>query len=412
MNHSEVLTATKAPGGKEGLVLVLASSLTIMGAVMIAPVLPKIGAEFGPITPNIEVLAPMVLAIPSLAIALFSPLAGWFMDHFGKKLMLLLATLLYAVFGVIPAFLHNLGDIVSTRALFGICEAIIMTSCGALIADYWSGKQRLYYINMQVISIGIVGSLFFVIGGVLGENSWRTPFYLYGLPLLLLPFIARVLREPTKQARSEVAVGRKKVNVKTILTGYVMVFFGMVMSFVVPIQSPRILVEMGVDSTTMIGAAAGMGLLATLAGSLLWPFFRDYMGIMVTNAVMFLIIGIGVILLSKADSYNMVMVAVMIHGVGAGFLMPNIMAPVMNALTSTSRGRGIGGLTSCLYLGQFFSPLIVIMLIGIFGSLSGSLQMLAWISMTVAFAWMMTAFFINITEDSDYYVPVNPARSR
>lgn len=412
MNHPEVLKANRTPGGKEGLVLVLASSLTIMGAVMIAPVLPKIGAEFGPVTPNIEVLAPMVMAIPSLAIALFSPLAGWLMDKFGKKLMLLLATLLYAVFGVMPAFLHNLGDIVSSRALFGICEATIMTSCGALIADYWSGKQRLYYINMQVISIGVVGSLFFVVGGALGEDSWRTPFYLYSLPLLLLPFLARILWEPKQQTHAEVAAGRKKVNIPTILVGYLMVFFGMVMSFIVPIQSPRILVEIGVTSTTMIGAAAGMGLLATLAGSLLWPLFRDYMGIMVTSAVMFLTIGAGVILLSRADSYNMVMIAVMIHGVGAGFLMPNIMAPVMNALTSTSRGRGIGGLTSCLYLGQFSSPLIVIMLSGISGSPSSALQILAWISMILAFIWLVTAFFIKITEDSDYYVPVMPARSR
>lgn len=46
-NSSSVRTAT---GRREGVLIALGSSLTIMGSVMVAPMLPKMGMEFGPPT--------------------------------------------------------------------------------------------------------------------------------------------------------------------------------------------------------------------------------------------------------------------------------------------------------------------------------------------------------------------------
>ena len=46
-SHSDSPLPRQATGRREGLVLMLGSSLTIMGAVMVAPILPKLGAEFG-----------------------------------------------------------------------------------------------------------------------------------------------------------------------------------------------------------------------------------------------------------------------------------------------------------------------------------------------------------------------------
>ncbi len=57
-------------GRAQGAVLMLGSSLTIMGSVMVAPVLPKIAAEFGPVEPQTSVLIPLAITGPALAIAL------------------------------------------------------------------------------------------------------------------------------------------------------------------------------------------------------------------------------------------------------------------------------------------------------------------------------------------------------
>ena len=383
----------QATGRREGLVLMLGSSLTIVGSVMVAPILPKLGAEFGPLEPKADLLVPLAITGPALAIALFAPIAGLLADRLGRKMVLVLATLLYALLGVVPAFLNDLQAIVGVRLLFGCAEAAVMTCCAALIADYWRGEERMRFVNYQVVTIGLVGSLFFVIGGGLGEHSWRTPFYLYLLPILLVPLMMKVLWEPSQtadQATEQTAVtDPEQVNKWAVLVGYLLVFAGMVLNFIVPVQTPTLLVGMGVTSSTLIGASTGLGLLATLGGALIWPVIRRLLGIRGCNALLLALIALGLWLLASAQSYSAVLVAVTIHGVGAGLLVPNAMAPVMNALNTATRGRGMGGFTSCLYLGQFVSPLVVAALIAPGGDLRGAIVLLALASLAGACVWVI-----------------------
>lgn len=394
-----VNVSTKAPGKAEGSLLVLGSSLTIMGAVMVAPMLPKMGAEFGPSEPQADMLVPLAVTGPALAIAIVAPLAGWLADRAGRKKLLIIATFLYALLGFLPAILNDLGSIVFSRLLFGCAEAAIMTCCTTLIADYWHGEERMKFVNYQVVSIGLIGSIFFVIGGVLGESSWRTPFYLYLLPLLLIPFMMKVLWEPVKKAvegMPQALQRNEQVAKLPLIIGYGMILGGMVLNFIVPIQTPTLLVEMGVVSTTKIGMSAGLGLLATLIGSLSWPLLRSMCGIPVCNAILLALLAAGLWLLSAATSYENVLVAVTIHGIGAGLLVPNVMAEVMHALPKSVRGRGIGGFTSCLYLGQFVSPIIVGVIIAASASdLRSAIANLAVVSLVVAGLWLIDSLFIR-----------------
>ena len=150
--RSDCALPRQAIGRREGLVLMLGSSLTVMGAVMVAPVLPKLGAEFGPLESRADLLVPLVVTGPALAIALCAPLAGWLADRVGRKPLLIIATLLYAVLGALPAVLDHLPTIVGIRLLFGCAEAAVMTCCAALIADYWHGEERMHYVNRQVVT--------------------------------------------------------------------------------------------------------------------------------------------------------------------------------------------------------------------------------------------------------------------
>lgn len=388
-SRSEYAPRRQASGRREGLVLMLGSSLTIMGAVMVAPILPKLGATFGPLEPRADLLVPLAVTGPALAIALCAPLAGWLADRVGRKALLVIATLLYAVLGALPALLDNLQAIVGVRLLFGCAEAAVMTCCATLIADYWHGEERLRYINRQVVTIGLVGSLFFVVGGALGEHSWRLPFLLYLLPLLLVPLMMKVLWEPASRPQSLDEPEPGRVAVVPLVLGYLLILSGMVLSFIVPIQAPILLVGLGVTSSTLIGLSAGLGLLATLGGSLAWPLLRRRFGIVGCNALLLALLGLGLWLLMRGQSYIAVLVAVLIHGLGAGLLVPNVMAPVMNALSARTRGRGLGGFTACLYFGQFVSPLVVALLSVYAGDLRTSIQWLALASFASAAIWAL-----------------------
>ncbi|MFD0567513.1 MFS transporter [Kitasatospora saccharophila] len=85
------------------LTLLLAGScLPILGAVLIAPVLPKLQDHFATVS-GVDALAPMALTIPALSLAIMAPFAGAIIDRLGRHRLLVIATLLYAIVGTAPS---------------------------------------------------------------------------------------------------------------------------------------------------------------------------------------------------------------------------------------------------------------------------------------------------------------------
>lgn len=389
--------AARQAGASQGAVLLLGSSLTVMGAVMIAPILPKLAAEFVPADPRLAALVPLVATGPALAIALCAPLAGWLADRVGRKMLLLLATLVYGLVGAAPAWLDNLTAILVCRLALGAAEACVMTCCTTLIGDYWRGEQRVRYVNRQVVTIGVVGTVFFVLGGAAGEHSWRYPFCLYLLPILLVPAIAAVLWEPLRDGQpAEPGDGGTPLSggqlAQMLTVGYVLICIGMISSFVVPVQMPQLMVDIGQRSSTMIGAVAGAGLLSTLAGSIAWPWLRAALGRRFVNVVLLALLATGLMLLARAQTVPAIVAAVVIHGFGGGMLVPNAILPLMRRLSLAMRGRGLGGFTAALYLGQFVSPLAVLACAQTFGGLRAAVVAIACGTAVTALLWLLPAF--------------------
>lgn len=383
-------------GPAQGAVLLLGSSLTVMGAVMVAPILPKIAAEFVPAHPAAAGLVPLVATGPALAIALFAPVAGWLADRVGRKMLLLLATLAYGVVGAAPALLNDLGAILVSRLLLGAAEACVMTCCTTLIGDYWQGDMRVRYVNRQIVTIGIVGTIFFVAGGAAGEHAWRYPFYLYLMPLVLVPAIAALLWEPLHVRQpaptSDDGPGLPAGALARMLgVGYALVCIGMICSFVVPVQMPQLMIDIGEHSSTMIGLASGIGLLSTLGGSIAWPWLRELAGRRLVNAILLAMLAVGLYLFAQAHTVKAILVAVVIHGFGGGMLVPNAILPLMRKLPLATRGRGLGGFTAALYFGQFVSPLVVLGCIAVSGGLRPAIVALAGAAAAVACLWLLAA---------------------
>src|SRR3954463_13957885 len=177
--------STGRPAGRaQALVLLFSSCLAILGAVLLAPVLPAIQDAFEG-TAGVEALAPIGLTAPALVIGLTAPFAGRFVDKVGRKRLLLVARVVVAFVGTAPLWLPSLQLIVVSRVLVGLTEAAIMTCCTTLLADYFHGSQRERYFGLQVVFTTVAATIFFGVGGALGAQNWRTPFWLYAVSLPL-----------------------------------------------------------------------------------------------------------------------------------------------------------------------------------------------------------------------------------
>ena len=97
-------------------VILLGSTMSVMAGASIAPALPEMTDYFSEVE-NAEILVKIMLTIPSLFIALFSPVAGIILDKYGRRLPLLLSTILYGIAGTSGFYLDNLYLILLGRAI-------------------------------------------------------------------------------------------------------------------------------------------------------------------------------------------------------------------------------------------------------------------------------------------------------
>ena len=373
---------------RHALILLLGSCLPVMATVLIAPVLPQIMQHFSGV-PNAEALVPLALTIPALVIGLLAPIAGMVVDRIGRKRLLLASMVLYAVFGTAPLYLETLPAIIASRAGVGMAEAIIMTVCTSLIADYFSGAQRERYLAQQTMWASISATLFFGIGGALGESGWRTPFWMYTAALLLLPAMAIMLWEPrpdnAAQASGGTAAPKRVFPLKAVLGICAITFFSAIMFYTLPVHMGFVLNAIGVTSPAKIGMATAIGSVATVIGAIA---FRRLTAFGVPNclAMAFGTLAAGFLIVSKADDFNAVVIGAVFHGFGAGLVLPTVLTWLMRQLSFEQRGRGSGAFMASFFIGQFVSPLIVLGLSKLLGGLAPALGGLGWLVAAITVA--------------------------
>ncbi len=102
--------------------LLLISMMTMMAGAVIAPSLPQIKQVFIDIE-NIDLLSRLIITLPALFIAIFSPLAGYLADRFGRKKLLLTSLVLYAIGGSSGYFVNDIYYILIGRSLLALQDS-------------------------------------------------------------------------------------------------------------------------------------------------------------------------------------------------------------------------------------------------------------------------------------------------
>jgi MFS family permease len=360
--------ATGQPAGPaQALVLLLASCLSVLGAVLLAPVLPRIQDAFAD-TPGVNALTPMVLTVPALVIGLTATFAGRVVDRLGRKRLLVGALVVYAVVGTAPLWLPSLPLVVASRVLVGLTEAAIMTCCTTLLADYFHGAERERYFGLQTVYTTVAATVFLGVGGLLGSWGWRTPFWLYAVSLPLAVVAARVIWQPAQHAREQLP----PMPWRGLLVPVGVTLAGGLVFYVLIVELSYVLDGIGVTSTATIGLVGAIGSLATAVAAYLFARVAR-LGPAVTVPAAFALSGLGILGLALAPSVPVVVLGAVVAGLGNGLLLPALLTWALGNLTFEQRGRGTGVWTSALFIGQFFCPLAILALAGAITGLSSAL---------------------------------------
>jgi len=374
--------ATGRPAGRvEAVILLLSSCLSVLGAVLLAPVLPRIQDAFAG-TAGVETLTPVVLTAPALIIGLTAMIAGRIVDRLGRKRLLVGALVTYAFVGTAPLWLPSLQLIVASRILVGLTEAAIMTCCTTLLADYFHGHQRDRYFGLQVVYTTVAATVFFAVGGTLGAQNWRAPFWLYAVSLPLAALAARYIWQPAPHAH---APARKLPPLprRQLVAPVGVTLLGGLIFYILIVELSFKLDDIGVTSTATIGAASAVASLGTAAGAFLFGRLAR-LGAAVTVPLAFALSGIGLAGLALAPAVPVVVVCAVVTGFGNGLLLPAMLTWALGSLTFEQRGRGTGIWTSALFIGQFICPLAVLGLGGAISGLNSALLVLGAVALIAA----------------------------
>ncbi|MEE8232071.1 MAG: MFS transporter, partial [Thermoplasmata archaeon] len=207
------------------------------------------------------------------------------------------------------------------------------------------------------------------------------------------PAIASAIAEQEGHRWVDVGAGGPDAGLdsrrKTIAWVYAIAFAAVLIFYVFPVQLPFYLTELAAASTIQIALALALQTLISIIVSLGYERIQAHISYRGIFMLAFVTLGAGLLTVALAPAYALVVAGSMIAGVGVGLLVPNL--GVVVALIAPARvlGRAMGGLTTSVFLGQFFSPLVlqpVLQQSGVgatfwvagIGSLAAAVALLAW----------------------------------
>ncbi len=174
-----------------------ASVVAFMGIGLVDPILPAIAESLKASPVQTELLFTSYLVVTGLAMLITS----WISSRIGAKATLLVGLGLIVVFALFCALSGSVDAVIGFRAGWGLGNALfISTALATIVGAASGGTSSAIILYEAALGLGIaVGPL---LGGVLGEVSWRGPFF--GVVVLMaIAFIAvAVLLRGPKPART------------------------------------------------------------------------------------------------------------------------------------------------------------------------------------------------------------------
>ena len=382
---SEAQIVQRQAGAAQALPVLLASTLPVLGVVALTPNLPTFYAQFAG-TPHSTLLVPMLLMIPALCNAALSWLTGIATDRWGRRRLLVLATMTHGIFGMLPLVLQDLRWILATRFMVGVAETVLWTAASALIGDYFLGPDRRKWLAVQDGVAPILQTAVILAAGALGTISWHLPFGVYALSLVCCLWLLLSTWEPRPAPTSETSIAHA-VHFPwraAVLVGGVTLFTAIIF-FVQVLQLGVIFAKLGAESSLVIGMAIAIASVGVIAGALIYrKIGQRHVGTLL--ALVYLMDGVGYIAFAWVPGYKVGIAVAVVCQVANGITMPTLVGWALSKFDYSVRGRGMGIWTSCLFLGQFMSALLVTAATALVGNILTAVAAIGVVSLAASIA--------------------------
>jgi predicted MFS family arabinose efflux permease len=397
VNVSATPAATvRQPGFVQGLMLLLPVTMSVVGVSVFAATVAQMQEHFRHAPPlcllgaclTSDYQVNYLQTMPGIWILLFSPLAGWLADRYGRRTLLLWAMILYAIVGVSPFFLDDIRLIALTRCGVGVCESMVMTVTTTMISDYFKGGSRERWLAGQTGVASFSALLIIPLGGVLGARfGWQGPFLVYGYSLFLAIGVATFCWEPARETEAAALVSADSrytaIPLARMAGILAITVIGSILFYATVTQNANALVTLGVTDPARIALYCDIASIGVPIGTVLFALLgRLHIGWLL--GVDFLLVGIGFTLMGHAADPTTYAWAANVQQVGCGLILPTLLVWATRGLAYNVRGRGNGMWQGAFALGSFFSGATLTLLAKQMGGLLPAFSGLGRMCLTAA----------------------------
>jgi MFS family permease len=149
-----------------------ASVIAFMGIGLVDPILKPIGEQLNASPSQVSLLFTSYMLVTGVAMLI----TGVVSSRFGPKKTLLVGLAIIVVFSALAGSSSSIDEIVGFRAGWGLGNALfIATALSAIVGAASGGVARAIILYEAALGIGIAAGP--LVGGVLGNISWRGPFF-------------------------------------------------------------------------------------------------------------------------------------------------------------------------------------------------------------------------------------------
>lgn len=329
------------------------SMATVMAGAAISPGLGLIAKAFPEASPT---TIKLILTAPSLMIIPFSFLSSYLTNFMRKRTIALIGLLIYFIGGIVPQFMPTIELILAFRLFLGVGVGLIMPLDASLINDYFVGKERTLMMGYNSALSNFSGIVTMLIAGWLATYSWRLPFNVYFLGLLIFLLVFFFLPKGEIQKPPK---GERKAKVPLAVFGYSIAMGAIMLAY----YSVATNMALYLEQNNLGGAAlAGTVVSLTTVGGMITSILIVQIELTfkkVVVPVMLTSMGIGFFFLTWTNSVALVMLSVVLIGFGQGVLFPVLTLKALDCVPLHQADITASIASSFIFLGQFLSPIVL-----------------------------------------------------
>jgi MFS transporter, ACDE family, multidrug resistance protein len=172
----------------------VAAFLAIAGIAVVDPILPAIAESIG-VTPwQVELLFTAYIAVMALGMIPAVLATG----RFGYKKVLVAGVVAVGTAAILASFSTNITQLAALRGLWGLGNAMFFATAMVLMVALANDRAWVVGLFETVLGLGFAAGP--ILGGLLGELSWRLPFAVCGVLMVIAVAVASTrLRDPAQK---------------------------------------------------------------------------------------------------------------------------------------------------------------------------------------------------------------------